>query len=953
MSTPSRRLRVTLGLARVLSAVTLAAIPSVTLAQNESIIVEAESGTVGAQFSTANDGATQYIAIQSTVAGGNPTTAARVASYTVTFPSAGTYELYARMRVGPGTFNDDSFYYANGFGAKNPASDLDWILTNQLAGNVGFTLPGDKVVGGGPAQSQVWKWVKLSAFDGGEPPVAGFPVSAGNLVQTFQVAGREDGLWLDKFAFGRQGVFFTVFELDNGLPGSTVPPPPPYVPPGPPIATGQPKFLGGVSSPSQNLNFRAYWNQVTPENGGKWASVEATRDFMTWGDLDTAYALAKNNGFPFRLHTLIWGNQQPAWIEALPPAEQREEIEEWFAALAARYPDIDFIDVVNEPLHDPPDGPGDGNYIAALGGSGVTGWDWVLESFRLAREHFPNANLGINEFSVTNTTSDMLRYIGIVGLLQAEGLIDSVGVQGHAFSTRVPNTVTEFNLNLLAAGTGLPIYVTELDIDGPTDEVQLADYQRIFPVFWEHPAVRGITLWGYRPGHWRTAQGAYIVHENGAERPAMVWLQGYVATTALRPWITAQPSSVAATVGDDVTFTVAGDGTAPLAYQWRKDGVAISGNPSATTPTLTLTFVRTADAGSYDCVVSNVAGEATSAAASLTVAPDLATVTLSGLSHAYDGAPHGATVTTSPAGLAVVVTYDGGAALPVWPGRYLVEATVNDPDYVGVARGTLVITTRVRVRHAPTLNGAVDGSVQVHLPESVTLNGGASVSGDLLVPGTPSVRLNGHPTYGGTLSGLGAASPSGHTITLNGGATLRHVVSRTDAAGLPTVDPPPTPTGTRNVVLNGPGGSPGDFATLRNLTLNGNAGQVAVPAGTYGTFIANGNSGFILGTPGATEPAAYNLQGLVLNGGSRLEVAGPVVLTVGSSVIVNGTVGAAGSPERLLLQVSSGGLTLNGNATVHGFVAAPAGTVMVNGTLIGGLVADRLTVNGGGRLDAE
>jgi hypothetical protein len=43
------------------------------------------------------------------------------------------------------------------------------------------------------------------------------------------------------------------------------------------------------------------------------------------------------------------------------------------------------------------------------------------------------------------------------------------------------------------------------------------DY-RIFPVFWEHPAVQGITLWGWRVGHWRTAQGDYIVNDDGGER---------------------------------------------------------------------------------------------------------------------------------------------------------------------------------------------------------------------------------------------------------------------------------------------------------------------------------------------------------------------------------------------------------------------------------------------------
>ena len=864
-------------------------------AQTESIIVEAELGAVGSQFSIITEDGVTYAGIQTTIPGQNPTSAERVISFSVTFPSPGVYELYGRLRVGPATFDDDSFYYANGFGAKNPASDADWITANGLAGTVGFTLPSDKVVGGGTAQSNVWKWVQLSAFDGGERPVS-FTVDASSLTRTFQVAGRENGLRLDKFAFGRQGVFFTVFDLDNGLPGTTVPPPPPFTPLGPPIATGQPKFLGGVSSPSQTLNFTAYWNQVTPENAGKWGSVQGTRTSMNWGELDTAYALAKSNGFPFRMHTLIWGNQQPAWIEALPQAEQLAAIEAWFAAVANRYPDIDFIDVVNEPLHDPPDGPGDGNYIEALGGAGESGWEWVLRSFRMARRYFPNASLGINEFSVTNNTTDAQRYLGIIALLQAEGLIDSIGVQGHAFSTRVPNSVTTANLDLLSTA-GLPIYVTELDIDGPTDEVQLADYQRIFPAFWEHPGVRGITLWGYRPGHWRTAQGAYIVHANGAERPAMVWLQGYVASTTLRPWTTTHGSSRTVTVGDSVSFEVAAGGSAPLAYQWRRNGVPISGNASAATATLVLASVTTADAGNYDCVVSNAAGSATSATFTLTVNKAAATIVLGGLTVLYDGVPHAATATTSPAGLAVDLTYNGSPAPPTAPGSYAVAATINDADYFGSATGTMVISTAVLVRHAPTINGKVAGSVQVLRPESTVLNGSAHVSGDLLVPGTPRVRLNGHPAYGGTLDGGGSASPSNYTVTINGRAVLRHVVRRTDAVAFPTVAAPPSPTGSRTVVLNSRGQSPGDFGTIRHLILNSHAGQVTVPPGTYGVLIANGNSGFVLGVAGATEPTVYNLQGLLVNGGSTLQIVGPVILNVATGVILNCTGGASGPPS--------------------------------------------------------
>lgn len=305
---------------------------------------------------------------------------------------------------------------------------------------------------------------------------------------------------------------------------------------GPPLASGKSKFFGCAHSNAQAPNFAAYWNQVTPENAGKWGSVEGSRDVMNWGGLDAPYNFAKTNGFPFRFHVLIWGNQQPAWIESLPASEQLEEIEEWFAAVAARYPDIDYLEVVNEPLHDPPDGPTDGNYIEALGGrNGLygTGWDWVIKSFELAREYFPDSTkLMINDYSIVNDNGATTNYLNIISLLMQRELIDGIGIQGHAFSTRGSVTTMTNNLNRLAQ-TGLPIQVCEMDIDGPTDQVQLNDYQRIFPTFWEHPAVEGITLWGWRPGLWRNAERAYLVDQNGDERPALVWLRDYIQSTTV------------------------------------------------------------------------------------------------------------------------------------------------------------------------------------------------------------------------------------------------------------------------------------------------------------------------------------------------------------------------------------------------------------------------------------
>lgn len=309
-------------------------------------------------------------------------------------------------------------------------------------------------------------------------------------------------------------------------------------PAGSALAAGQAKFLGSAHSPLQSESFLDLWNKVTPENAGKWGEVEERRDLMVWDRLDAAYRLAKDNGLPFQMHVMVWGNQQPEWMRALPPQEQRAEIEQWFAAVAARYPQIDIVEVVNEPLHDPPtkDDPDGGNYARALGGEGASGWDWILESFRLARRHFPSSKLMLNDYSITNTPADARRYAGIVRLLQAENLIDVIGVQGHAFSTTLetPMSVHRQSLDLLAS-TGLPIHVTELDIDGPTDEQQLADMQRIFPVFWEHPGVAGITLWGWRPGVWRHEQRAYLIDAEGRERPALQWLRRYLRGEAKAP----------------------------------------------------------------------------------------------------------------------------------------------------------------------------------------------------------------------------------------------------------------------------------------------------------------------------------------------------------------------------------------------------------------------------------
>jgi RHS repeat-associated protein len=256
------------------------------------------------------------------------------------------------------------------------------------------------------------------------------------------------------------------------------------------------------------------------------------------------------------------------------------------------------------------------------------------------------------------------------------------------------------------------------------------------------------------------------------------------------------------------------------------------------------------------------------------------------------------------------------------------------------------------VRHAPIINGAVDGSLQVLLPESFSLNSGASLSGELQVSGLPRIWRNGSPSVGAVIDGSGAMTPDNYGITLNGGVSIGRIVRRTDAVAMAAVDSPAVPGGSRSISINSTGQSPGNWATIGNLTLNSGVGLYSVPPGSYGNFTANSLSGFVLGVAGAAQPAVYSFQQLVLNGQSELRVVGPVVITVGSGVTLNGTCGVAEKPAWLSLLMRSGGVTLNGGSKLYGYVSAPDGTVIVNGNtqFVGGLACDRLILNSGGVL---
>jgi endo-1,4-beta-xylanase len=511
------------------------------LARRLPIVMEVADAEIGADFEVAGevaDGDTTTYVFATTNNLAVPGSDDRLLKFDVTFPFAGEYNLFARVRTDVDDFDSDSFFYPDTlYVVPDPTVADGWIIANGLV-NAGASTPNDVVTGESVA-SGGWRWINISQGNYHEPSVT-YHVLEDSTTVSFWIGAREDYTHLHKFAFGRADLFYTVANLDNVSPGHIdLPDDPIEIHPGPPIADGKNKWIGNIWSPPQLQNFTNYWNQVTPENAGKWGSVEGTRGVYNWTNLDASYQLAKENGFPFRFHVLTWGGQQPGWINSLSTEEQLVAITEWYDTLAARYPDMDYVEVVNEGSnnHQLPDGQsGSANYIDALGGTGETGHDWIITAFEMARERFPNSKLMINDYNIVSShtwgTQNAVNYRRIIDDLIERDLIDVIGVQAHAFST--PGTQTQIRSVLdYLAQTGLPIQATEMDIQGnsnlpqeESDQLQLQNMQRIFPVFWEHPAVEGITFWGWRPGLWM--EHAELIRPNGEERPALKWLIEYV-----------------------------------------------------------------------------------------------------------------------------------------------------------------------------------------------------------------------------------------------------------------------------------------------------------------------------------------------------------------------------------------------------------------------------------------
>jgi endo-1,4-beta-xylanase len=345
------------------------------------------------------------------------------------------------------------------------------------------------------------------------------------------------------------------------------------------------------------------FNQIAPENDLKWALIHPREgaDGYNFGPADAYVNFGLSNNMFIVGHTLVWHSQTPNWVFAgtnQPPAvntapftpvadtnapgtnapgrgrrgfgggfgrggfsgprASREELlqrmHDHIQTVVGRYKGkIKCWDVVNEAIAD-----GGTNILRNSLWSEIIGPDFIAKAFEYAHEADPDAILRYNDYSLENPAKRR-KLIAMIKSLQEQKIpVMAIGSQTHV-NVSSPSFEQEDQTLTDLETLGLPIHITELDVNGAAGgqrstgadvesnssttqgglvdnaNKKLADaYANLFRAFAKHRnSVKVVTFWGANDSvSWR-AQGRPLLFDgNDQPKPAFDAVTGVVSKPA-------------------------------------------------------------------------------------------------------------------------------------------------------------------------------------------------------------------------------------------------------------------------------------------------------------------------------------------------------------------------------------------------------------------------------------
>ena len=318
-----------------------------------------------------------------------------------------------------------------------------------------------------------------------------------------------------------------------------------------------------------------------------------------------------------------------------------------------------------------------------VGAAGATTWQWQKN--------------GVNIAGATSSTLTLTN-------VQASDLADYRVVVGNSAGSVISNVAT-----LSGTGAFQPVIITQpasltVAAGGTASFIVEATGATSYQWYKDGTAITGATGTSLSMTNVQAANaGSYKVVVSNSAGTSVTSNAATLTVLYTAPVITSQPVSVSAFQGQTVTFNVTATGSAPLIYQWLKNGVPID---AASTPTLTLSDVQPTDADTYTVVISNAAGSVTSNPATLTLvyAPSISASPLSYTAYQVAAV---AKIPANPTGTIQTVTLTAtnagivpGSLVTGPAGTVGVNATVVSKDATGLVL-TLSVPNAVNMNPGP------------------------------------------------------------------------------------------------------------------------------------------------------------------------------------------------------------------------------------------------------------
>ncbi|HEY5807329.1 MAG TPA: endo-1,4-beta-xylanase [Povalibacter sp.] len=240
----------------------------------------------------------------------------------------------------------------------------------------------------------------------------------------------------------------------------------------------------------------ANFNYAVHENALKWYDNEKQRGVVDYSVADRIWELCNSRGIPMRGHTIYWEKQEflQDWIKALNNDELRMAVKDRAANLMGHFKGrIDEYDLNNEMIH--------GDFFRRRLGYGI-----VSEMAWMVKAHNPNARLSVNDYGIVDVGYNAGPYAIQIENLLANGVpISGIGIQAHrSHAGVIVNSpyMVQRNLDRFEK-FNLPIKITEALFVYDTDELRAAELKKLFPIYFAHPRVEAILMWGFWEGdHW-------------------------------------------------------------------------------------------------------------------------------------------------------------------------------------------------------------------------------------------------------------------------------------------------------------------------------------------------------------------------------------------------------------------------------------------------------------------